>query len=65
MRKKAQILKDTTDTLRMGISHDATRAAHERLTIEILIDIRDVLNERLLEIDRGLDALNLLLGNRP
>lgn len=44
MRTKEQILKDSTDRLDQVPEWDGTSSLHERLTIEVLIDIRDELS---------------------
>jgi len=44
MRSKEQILNDTVKVERGPIPWDSTASIHERLTIEVLIDIRDELS---------------------
>ena len=43
MRTKDEILKESKDQAGNVPSFDATASLHERLTIEVWIDIRDVL----------------------
>ena len=50
MRTKEEILKDSNDHLRKAPNWDGTASLHERLTIEVLIDIRDILQYHLLRI---------------
>lgn len=52
MRTKEQILKDSLARTVKVPNWDLTASLHKRLTIEVLIDIRDMLNNRLLEISR-------------
>lgn len=48
MRTKEEILNDCHYTPQL----------QSRIIAEILVDIRDILNERLLEIDRGLHVIS-------
>lgn len=43
MRSKQQILSDSLDTKVKTPQWDVTASIHERLTIEVLVDIRDQL----------------------
>ncbi|MBA7495641.1 hypothetical protein ES702_06230 [subsurface metagenome] len=44
MRTRAEILGDALETRAKTPDWDVTAAIHERLTIEVLVDIRDGLN---------------------
>jgi len=50
MRTKKEILKDATDVISKVPAWDTTASLHERLTIEVLIDIRDGIELRACQI---------------
>lgn len=54
MRTKAEILKESFTQTEKVFRGEITASSHDRLTIEVLIDIRDILNQRLMQIDRGI-----------
>jgi len=54
MRTKAQILDDAVRAKPAPGSWDCVASLHERLTIEVLIDLRDVIQQRLISIDNTL-----------
>lgn len=55
MRSKDEILKDSTKAMGNTPAWDNTASLHERLTIEVLIDIRDIL------VTDVKDAMNALI----
>jgi len=50
MRTKNEILNESFSQTSKVPTWDATASLHERLTIEVLIDIRDILQYHLLRI---------------
>ncbi|MBA7603965.1 hypothetical protein ES703_11083 [subsurface metagenome] len=57
MRTKAQIMNSYLEEGKAVPSDGALSMLTVVNLLEVFIDIRDVLNERLLEIDRGIHAL--------
>ncbi|MBA7495812.1 hypothetical protein ES702_06403 [subsurface metagenome] len=57
MRSKDEILNDTVKVERGPIPWDSTASIHERLTIEILVDIRDMLHKDIAQIIEDLNFL--------
>ena len=51
MRTKSQILTEANKGQPAPGAWDTTASLNERLTIEVLIDIRDILQTRLISID--------------
>ena len=62
MRKKEQILKDSKRVMNKGTGWDDTASTHERLTIEVLIDIRDILIKQL-DPDKAIELIDFELDN--
>lgn len=51
MRTKQEIIADLKKHANKAPDWDTTASLHERITIELLVDIRDVLQTRLISLD--------------
>lgn len=59
MRRKDEIINESMGILnRLPVTSEAM-GKHDHIFVEVFIDIRDILNERLLEIDKGLHDLSI------
>lgn len=60
MRTKDEILKAYDDFKKLGRNSTDLRTFTELTKVEILIDIRDILNDRLDDIDGAINNMSLI-----